>query len=291
MVWEKKETKLTQIMDQIVTLITLGGVISMLKDFYANLSQSPLCLLSIVAICMHNKRKTYCKQCGGGALCEHNLQRTHCKKCNGSGICHHGKFKSYCKQCNGRSICPHNVSKSTCKKCHGASVCKHDKIRTKCRKCNGGSICEHDKLRTLCKICGGGSICEHGKENTRCKKCGGSQWCKHNKIKYVCKKCDLCGYIASNTRIRINSSLNAAKSKSSIEYLGCDINAFKKHIETQFTEEMTWNNHGEVWHIDHIIPLKYNKPTSDEVIKRLHYTNTQPLLKEKNLSKGNRYIG
>ena len=32
---EKKETKLTQIMDQIVTLITLGGVISMLKDFYA----------------------------------------------------------------------------------------------------------------------------------------------------------------------------------------------------------------------------------------------------------------
>jgi hypothetical protein len=49
---------------------------------------------------------------------------------------------------------------------------------------------------------------------------------------------------------------------------------------------MTWDNYGE-WHIDHITPLKYNNPSLEEVIERLHYTNTQPLWAEENLSKGN----
>lgn len=56
---------------------------------------------------------------------------------------------------------------------------------------------------------------------------------------------------------------------------------------------MSWDNHGE-WHIDHIIPIKYMPdgvaPTIEEVYRRLHYTNTQPLWAEDNLSKGNRYI-
>ena len=63
---------------------------------------------------------------------------------------------------------------------------------------------------------------------------------------------------------------------SSKEYLRCNIETFKKHIEQQFTEGMLWDNHGE-WHIDHKIPLEYNKPSFEEVIQRLHYTNTQPI--------------
>jgi hypothetical protein len=75
-----------------------------------------------------------------------------------------------------------------------------------------------------------------------------------------------------------------------MEYLGCTIGEFKEHIEKQFTDGMTWENHGE-WHIDHIIPLQYNNPTIEEVIERLHWTNTQPLWATENISKGNRYIG
>ena len=41
---------------------------------------------------------------------------------------------------------------------------------------------------------------------------------------------------------------------SSTEYLGCNINLFKKHIEQHFTEGMSQENYGE-WHIDHKIPL------------------------------------
>lgn len=57
---------------------------------------------------------------------------------------------------------------------------------------------------------------------------------------------------------------------------------------------MTWENHG-VWHIDHIKPINYKendiKPNLEEIVKRLHYTNTQPLWAKENIKKSNRYIG
>ena len=52
---------------------------------------------------------------------------------------------------------------------------------------------------------------------------------------------------------------------------------------------MSWENYGE-WHIDHKVPLKYNKPSLEEVVQRLHYTNTQPMWASENISKGCQYI-
>ena len=52
---------------------------------------------------------------------------------------------------------------------------------------------------------------------------------------------------------------------------------------------MSRENHGE-WHIDHKIPLKYNKASLEEVIQWLRYTNTQPIWASENMSKGCRYI-
>jgi len=57
---------------------------------------------------------------------------------------------------------------------------------------------------------------------------------------------------------------------------------------------MTWDNYGE-WHIDHIKPIQFKEngvaPTMEEVIKRLHYTNLQPLWALDNITKGNRWVG
>ena len=63
-------------------------------------------------------------------------------------------------------------------------------------------------------------------------------------------------------------------------------------LEPSYKEklDMSWDNHGD-WHIDHIIPLKYDNPTLEQTIQRLHYTNTQPLWATENISKGNRYVG
>lgn len=69
--------------------------------------------------------------------------------------------------------------------------------------------------------------------------------------------------------------------------LKCDYITAYKHIENQFTEGMSWDNHGE-WHIDHIIPLAIANNTSELEIL-CHYTNLQPLWAGDNLKKGAKY--
>ena len=102
------------------------------------------------------------------------------------------------------------------------------------------------------------------------------QICEHNKVKSQCKDCNPLGVLAGVVRGRVYIDLKNDKEMSFTEYLGCNIEAFKKHIEKQFTEGMSWGNYGE-WHINHKIPLKYNKTLLEEVAQRLHYTNIQPM--------------
>jgi len=83
------------------------------------------------------------------------------------------------------------------------------------------------------------------------------------------------------TRLRVNEVLkreNITKNHSGLEYLGCDVKTYKEHLESQFTTDMTWDNHGTYWEIDHIIPLSKGGT--------FHYTNTQPLTKSQNRIKG-----
>ena len=222
--------------------------------------------------CVHGKQKHRCKDCNGSSICEHRRERNKCKDCNGASICEHGRIRSQCKDCNGSSICEHGRIRNKCKDCHGASICEHKRLQNICKDCNGSSICEHQRRRNRCKDCNGASICEHGR------------------LRFSCKICDPAGHLAHISRSRIRSALKNNKEFSSKEYIGCSIETFKQHIESQFKPDMSWDNHGSLWHIDHKIPLKYNNPTIEEVIERLHYTNTQPLYATENIAKGNRYI-
>jgi len=187
--------------------------------------------------------------------------------------------------------CEHNRRKSHCKECGGGSqICEHNKRKSQCKECGGSGICVHNKQKSRCKECGGSQICIHNKRKSQCKECGGNSICEHNRQKSRCKICDPQGHLADIVRSSVYRALQSDKEKHSIEYLGCSIQNFKEHIEKQFTEGMTWDNHGE-WHIDHIIPLKYENPTIEEMIERLHWENTQPLWATDNKAKGNRYIG
>ena len=76
------------------------------------------------------------------------------------------------------------------------------------------------------------------------------------------------------------------KKNKKVEILGCTPEFLKEYLEKQFTEGMTWENHGLYgWHIDHIIPLS-SATTKEEVIKLNHYSNLQPLWAIDNLKKG-----
>ena len=77
-------------------------------------------------------------------------------------------------------------------------------------------------------------------------------------------------------------------------YLGCSIEEFKAHIERQFRDGMTWDNHSrgeKCWHLDHIKPLASLKDITDtETLKEIcHYTNYQPLWEKENLAKQDKY--
>ena len=72
-------------------------------------------------------------------------------------------------------------------------------------------------------------------------------------------------------------SINKTKFQSRTKYLGCTKEFFKEYIEKQFKYNMTWDNYGSYWDIDHIIPKSTAKSIED-IKKLFHYSNLQPLL-------------
>ncbi len=144
-------------------------------------------------ICPHNKQKHTCVDCKGSQICEHNKNKRYCKECGGAEICEHNKFKKQCKECKGNckgtKICEHNKFKKQCKECKGSQICEHDKYKPTCKECKGSAFCKHGKQRPKCKDCGGSAFCEHGIQRSSCKDCGGSAFCKHDKKKRYCKEC------------------------------------------------------------------------------------------------------
>ena len=92
----------------------------------------------------------------------------------------------------------------------------------------------------------------------------------------------------------------SAKSACTLEYLGCPISELRAHLEAQFTDGMSWQNGPHKgptsWQIDHVVPIKYpgangGPPTIEEVARRLHWTNCQPMWEVENIAKGNHFIG
>lgn len=85
-------------------------------------------------------------------------------------------------------------------------------------------------------------------------------------------------------------SKKISKNNKFIKYLGCDLETFKKHIESQFRDGMNWENHSvDGWHLDHIIPIS-KAETEEDLYRLCHYTNLQPLWAEDNLRKSNKIL-
>jgi hypothetical protein len=84
------------------------------------------------------------------------------------------------------------------------------------------------------------------------------------------------------------------KSQSTIELLGCSIEEFKQHLESQFHKDprISWETYGpKGWHIDHIKPcasFDLSDPEQQKICFR--YTNMQPLWWDLNISKSNKIL-
>lgn len=92
---------------------------------------------------------------------------------------------------------------------------------------------------------------------------------------------------------RIHSALKTyqtLKEDKTIEYLGCSIGDYCNYLEERFDENMNWDNQGNYWEIDHIIPIaSFNLENEEELYKAFHYTNTQPMEGIENRLKSDNY--
>jgi 5-methylcytosine-specific restriction endonuclease McrA len=105
------------------------------------------------------------------------------------------------------------------------------------------------------------------------------------------------GYMAKfYARKRIKNMLKNkgvwASGGSVSKWIGCSGQDLKHHLESKFKDGMTWDNHGSMWEIDHIIPLASASLTNtSEVVRLSHWSNLQPLLKHENKAKSDRVNG
>lgn len=99
--------------------------------------------------------------------------------------------------------------------------------------------------------------------------------------------------LSKNIRRRVSlflQSNNISKTNKTFDIVGCVPQQLKEHLQSQFKDNMSWDNYGYYgWHIDHIIPLSSAK-TEEEIYKLCHYTNLQPLWAEENIKKGGKII-
>ena len=109
------------------------------------------------------------------------------------------------------------------------------------------------------------------------------------------KKTDVNFKITCNLRRRINSVLkdqSADKAYHYNEYIGCTPQELHDHLESQFTEGMTFENHGlHGWHVDHIMPCcSFDLTDYEQQKKCFNWSNLQPLWAEDNLKKGGKIL-
>lgn len=135
----------------------------------------------------------------------------------------------------------------------------------------------------------------------RCKKCNEEKPIeefhidRNNKDGYknICKKCRSRKETSFNNHKKldylINLSMKRSIKKERSGYIWeriININLYelKKHLESQFDENMNWDNYCNYWVIDKIIPTSmynYNEIRSGEFQKAWSLKNIRPLSKDK----------
>lgn len=87
----------------------------------------------------------------------------------------------------------------------------------------------------------------------------------------------------------LNRCLYSKNGKRTLDVLCYSTEKLKQRLEYQFTKDMSWDNYGTYWNIDHRKPISLFKDGTDiSIINSL--CNLKPVKKEENFSKQNRFI-
>lgn len=97
--------------------------------------------------------------------------------------------------------------------------------------------------------------------------------------------------ISAAIRSYINKNLDKCKAKNGSHWedlLDYTFIELIEYLEKMFDSNMSWDNHGSYWHIDHIVPLSF---CDCDIKEAWCLYNLQPLAIKDNLEKNNTYIG
>jgi len=138
---------------------------------------------------------------------------------------------------------------------------------------------------------------EYAKANVDKRREYKKKWRENNRNKLREQKMERY-YFDDNYRLKHNLSNRmrlalhgADKSSKTMELLGCDIDFLHDYIEAEFTPEMTWENYGTYWQVDHIRPcasFDLTDPAQQKIC--FHWSNLQPLKAIENQRKGAKII-
>lgn len=97
-----------------------------------------------------------------------------------------------------------------------------------------------------------------------------------------------------NIRTAIWLALKGQKNGRQWERLvGYTLKELMAHLEKQFDENMSWDNYGSYWHVDHVLPISwfiYKTPNDIGFKMCWDLDNLQPLEVMANIKKNNRLI-
>jgi len=134
---------------------------------------------------------------------------------------------------------------------------------------------------------------EIGEGNKKCSNCSSIKPAnnfRHNRLKCkTCEKDDPLDKFKRAIRGRIWYALSI-KTHRTVHYLGCTPLEYQQWI---FCYDQNYNldNHGKVWHIDHVIPLsRFNLEDKDEQMIAFNWRNTMPLSAKENLAKNSKIL-
>lgn len=212
------------------------------------------------------------------------LQKRRCSKCK--------EFKPFSEFHKGKG--PDGL-RTECKLCHCEDVrkwgeCNREKKRAAGRKYRIENFKqENDRAAAWAK-----NHPERKREIARRWETNHPEFTReHSKIQSRRQRATPKGQVRNNITRRIHSSLTegvkASRSWESI--VGYTLDQLMGHLEEQFTPEMTWENYGSYWHVDHKIPISVFNFTCPEDIdfqRCWSLSNLQPLEKITNIKKGNK---
>ena len=185
-----------------------------------------------------------------------------------------------CKNCKLEQDLNNFYSHNTCRSGY-SKICKFCFIKKYYKPTPNKKICKICKIKITSEIgCNSGLKRKDGSiiYGGTCKKC-----IIPYKREYAEKRRNNINIRLIETiksRINIGLRKNNQIKNNKIKYLGCPIDKYKQHLEKQFYPEMTWENYGGIWEIDHKIPIsKFDLTEEKNIYKAFNYKNTQPLFK------------